>query len=177
MNTVFTTVIRKMIELGHERIGLIAPPDDTFVGQQRRNGWYDAYAVNGKEPNPEDLVVCPYDIDSGYQAMLKLLDQQKVTAVFAANYYLAVGALKAVFERQLVLGADIAFASFDDLGVMSSITAPPVTVVQQPIERMAHYAVTAILKMLNTTPDQWPTGIKTFNSHIKFSNSIVRKSK
>lgn len=171
-----STVIRKMITLGHERIGLITPPDDTYVGRQRRNGWYDAFSVNDREPNPDDLVVCPYDIDSGYQAMLSLLDRNEVTAVFASNYYLAVGALKAVFERHLSLGSDIAFASFDDLGVISSITAPPVTVVEQPIERMAYAAVTTILKMLATTSEQWPTGINVFNSHIKFSNSIVRKS-
>ncbi|WP_318767521.1 LacI family DNA-binding transcriptional regulator [Lactiplantibacillus carotarum] len=169
------SVIRKMMAVGHERIGMIAPPDDTYVGQQRRNGWYDAYEVNDRMPNPDDLIVCPYDIDSGYQAMLKLLDRGQVTAVFAANYYQAVGALKAIFERHLVLGKDLGFASFDDLGVISSITSPPITVVEQPVERMAYYAVTAIIKMLENSTETWPTGIQMFNSHIKFSNSIVRK--
>lgn len=164
-----TNVISNMINSGHERVGMITPPDDTFVGQQRRIGWYNAYSNNQKAPNQNDLMICPYNIESGYQAMMNLLDKKQVTAVFAANYYLAVGALRAVIERNLTIGRDIEFASFDDLGIVGSIIGVPVTVVEQPIEHMAEYAVTTILAMLDSQREDWPKGIKVFNSFIKSS--------
>lgn len=169
-----SSVICKMFSLGHERIGMIVPPDDTYVGKTRRNGWYDAYAINVKSPNERDLIVCQYEVDSGYHAMTTLLDRKEVTAVFASNYYLALGALKAIFERHLILGKDIGFASFDDFG-FSNIISPPVTVVQQPIEQMSKYVVASIKLMLSTNKNNWPKGIKMFNSHISYTNSIVRK--
>lgn len=166
-------VVSKMIELGHNRIGLITPPNDTYVGQNRREGWYKAYATQNMIPNVDDIVTCSYDIDAGYQAMLSLIDKKEVTCVFASSYYLAFGALKAIFERQLVLGQDIGFASFDDFG-FSSIISPPVTVIQQPVEQMSEYIVMTLQSMGEATAENWPTGINIFKSQIKYTNSIVR---
>lgn len=170
-------VIDKMLTLGHERIGLVTPPDDTYVGAQRRLGWIEAYQDRNITPHSDDLVTCSYDVESGYQATKKLLDKGDVTAIFASNYYLSVGALKAIFEQRLTIGKEISFASFDDLGLIANITTISVTVVEQPIEEIAYFTVEKILNMFNSQESEWENGIKIFDSQIKFTNSIVRKKK
>ncbi|MGK0607090.1 LacI family DNA-binding transcriptional regulator [Enterococcus gilvus] len=169
-------VVSKMLSHGHERIGLVTPPDDTYVGEQRRLGWTTAYRDRNMVPDSDDLMVCSYDLDCGYQAAKTLLERGKVTGIFAANYYLAVGTLKAIFEKKLTVGKDIGFASFDDLGIVTNITSISVTVVKQPIEKMAFFAVETILNMFSNSHDNWDKGIKIFDSEIEFSSSIKREN-
>jgi LacI family transcriptional regulator len=46
-------LVQHFIDLGHQRIGFIAPPDHLMFGRLRREGFLQTMAANGLEVEPE----------------------------------------------------------------------------------------------------------------------------
>lgn len=140
--------VTAMLDAGHERVGVIAPSQATYVGRERLAGWRGAYAGRGLASRDEDIQICDSTKAGGYEAACRLLDRDEVTALFACNYYMALGGLKAVNERGLCPGADIGFASFDDYD-FSDVAFPPLTVIRQPMEEIVDLVVDIMRRRLH----------------------------
>lgn len=140
-------VVAAMLDGGHRRVGVIAPSQATYVGRERLAGWRGAYADRGSVPHDEDIQICDSTKVGGYEAACCLLDGGEVTALFACNYYMALGALKAVNERGLRPGIDMGFASFDDYD-FSDVVFPPLTVIRQPMEQIVDLVIDIMRRRL-----------------------------
>src|SRR6185369_15046051 len=82
-----------LLRAGRRRIAMIAGPEDTAVGRERRRGYTEALRLAGFEPH----AVEPGDFlqRSGAAAMSALLSARPdLDAVFAANDNMAAGALR-----------------------------------------------------------------------------------
>lgn len=82
----------------------------------------------------------------GYDACRRLLEEQRndlPAALVAANDVVALGALRALKEADLVVPRDIALTGFDDIP-MAHLVTPALTTVQQPIAHMAKLAFDAV---------------------------------
>ena len=129
---------RRLIELGHRRIGLIEGRADQSASADRRRG---AQAVVEAAPGVElQIDRGDFTYRSGFEAARRLLAARpRPTALFAGNDDMAAGALAAVHAEGLQTPADVSVAGFDDTYLAASVW-PALTTIRQPVAEMAHHA-------------------------------------
>lgn len=118
-----------LLSLGHLSVHHIAGPQRWYAARERHDGWAQALTVAGiAHPRP---VEGDWSAESGYTSALELLRDPDVTAVFAANDDMAVGAIRAFTEVGLKVPGDISVAGFDDIPLAPYLNPPLTTVAAQ----------------------------------------------
>ncbi|MDO3411721.1 LacI family DNA-binding transcriptional regulator [Saccharibacillus sp. CPCC 101409] len=139
--------LKHLHDLGHRRIAHISGGGDTFVGQQRRLGYEQGLRRLGLAAD-ERLIVPGgpfFSVEGGRQAMLELLDlPQPPTAVLAAGDNLALGAIRALEERNLEAPRDMSIVGFDDIEA-ASLVRPALTTIRQDVGHMGARAARMLI--------------------------------
>jgi LacI family transcriptional regulator len=126
-------VTQHLIDLGHQRIACIAPPQDLMFSVYRCAGVKASLERNGLPVRSEYCLHSDLTQRGGFQAMNQILDlPDPPTAISACNDLMALGAISAAQKRGLVVGRDIAVTGFDDI-LLAEHSHPPLTTVRQPI--------------------------------------------
>ena len=125
--------VTHLIELGHNRIGMITnAPLDYTSAQQRRDGYARALQQANVAVDSALIKEGNYTPASGYEAMKLLLAlTPRLTAVFVASDVVAMGAMLAVKEAGLRIPNDIALVGFDDIP-LAEYFDPPLTTIHLP---------------------------------------------
>ncbi|MFI5960228.1 LacI family DNA-binding transcriptional regulator [Cryptosporangium sp. NPDC051539] len=128
--------VEHLLSHGYDSVGLIIGPD----ADVREQGWREALEFRSMP-----VERCAFDRQGGYEAALRMFGSPgRPRSVFVSSDMQAVGCLRALWELGLRVPQDVAIVSFDG-SVDSQFTAPPLTAVRQPIERMAQVAVDLVL--------------------------------
>lgn len=110
-------VAQHLLGLGHRSIGHLAAPGSAAAA--RRSSFEQALADTGHRPVV--FTVETMSEPAGYQATSQLLaDRPDVTALFAANDALAVGALAAARDRGLDVPGDLSVVGYDNAPLAQS---------------------------------------------------------
>jgi DNA-binding LacI/PurR family transcriptional regulator len=134
--------VQHLMDLGHASIAHISGPPDWIDATARTEGWRrtlqqawlpDAVLVQGD-----------WSAESGYRAGLKLAASDSVTAVFAANDQMALGALRAFSEAGLRVPEDISVVGFDDQPE-AAYFVPPLTTVNQGFKELGARCIRMLL--------------------------------
>ncbi len=129
-------VTQHVIDLGHRRIAFIAAPPELTFTTYRLAGFRQAMDENGLSPDESLVVVGDLTQRNGYRLAGELLDRpDRPAAIVACNDLMALGAMTAAQERDLIVGQDIAITGFDDIPP-AQYSHPPLTTVHQPINRI-----------------------------------------
>lgn len=87
---------------------------------------------------------------SGYDAALRVLDEGVWPECFIClNDFVAIGVTKALSERGIRVGEDLAVTGFDDIEY-AAVNQTPITTVRQPTEEMARFCVEQIIAATDT---------------------------
>ncbi len=120
-----------LVEKGHSRIGMVAGSANTPTGMRRIRGYQQALDSHHLALDETIIREGEFTERGGYASMKELLTiSPKVTAVFAANDLMAIGAMVAIREAGLSIPEDIAIVGFDDIFAAAMIS-PPLTTVNQ----------------------------------------------
>jgi DNA-binding LacI/PurR family transcriptional regulator len=137
-----------LIELGHQRIGFICGPLTITTMRERRDGYVLAHRRHGLPVLPQLMQFDSPKQAGGYACALELLRQQPMmTAIFASNNLMAMGALKAVQERGLRIPEDISVVCFSDMP-WGALLQPPLTVISQPDYELGQKAAELMVERL-----------------------------
>jgi LacI family transcriptional regulator len=147
---------RLLLSLGHREIAILNGPKDVSTSEDRLAGYRRALTEAGIPTNSKHEYYGAFNQESGFEMTRKVLaEAQKPTALFAANNFIAFGALKALQELELRVPEDIAVVGFDDLP-SALVTFPFLTVAAQPAYEMGRRAIEILLKKLDGGPsDQY----------------------
>lgn len=138
--------------LGHERIAVIAGPQQALTGRERLTAFQTAMQAHSLELPRELVRFGNFQAESGRRAAAQLLDlDERPTAVFAVDNLMALGAWQEMRRRGLRIGSDIAVAGFDD-PPWFQLLDPPLTTVSQPVSKMAALAVEALVEAIGGGP-------------------------
>jgi LacI family transcriptional regulator len=139
---------RYLLELGHTRIGCVAGPADASSATERVTGFRRAIAEAGL---PEQLVVeADFHFTGGREATARLLDTgQQFTALFAANDLMAAGTIRELEARGIAVPDDVSVIGFDD-APLAEMISPALTTMRQPLQEMAHAAVSLLLSRVTS---------------------------
>ncbi|MEW9121920.1 MAG: LacI family DNA-binding transcriptional regulator [Thermotaleaceae bacterium] len=141
--------IEYLITMGHKKIGFIEGKEEFKSSLERKTGYMDALMDYGLPIYKKFIVKGNYDIDSGYRAMKQMLENEEYpTAVFCSNDDMAVGAMKAIREKNLSVPQDISIIGFDD-NIFSNFLTPALTTVQRPIGKIGEAGAQALIQFIN----------------------------
>lgn len=138
------TMTRRLIGLGHRRIGFIKGHPNQTASRQRHEGHLAALAEAGL-PSAEELVAQGYfTYRSGFEAAERLLAlKAPPTAIFASNDDMAAATIAAAHRAGLDVPRDLTVVGFDDSALATTVW-PELTTIRQPIADMSRQAVTLL---------------------------------
>jgi LacI family transcriptional regulator len=145
---------KHLLDLGHRRIVILTGPQDVSTSSERVTGYRRAITEAGLQLLEDAVYWGSYTGQSGFtMARLALSAKPCPTAIFAANNFIANGALKAIREMGLRIPEDVSVVSFDDFPEM--IYADPfLTAATQPTYDMGYQATQILLDRLSNIGTQ-----------------------
>lgn len=133
-----------LVSLGHGTVAHIAGPTDSFAAAERERGWREALAEAGITPRP--VVRGDWSAASGHTAAGTL--PSDVTAVFAANDQMALGALRALADAGRDVPGAVSVIGFDDVADAADYR-PPLSTVRQDFDALGAAAVAALVSVID----------------------------
>jgi LacI family transcriptional regulator len=134
---------------GHTRIAYIGGPQSISTGRERYDAFVDALRRHGIEVDSALITFGDFQEESGIRAAEQLLSGSKrPTAILAADNLMALGAIAAIRQHRLRLGADIDVVAFDDIEWLAHFD-PPISVIAQDAGAVGRCAVELLLGVIN----------------------------
>jgi LacI family transcriptional regulator len=138
-----------LIGLGHCRIAHITGRLELVSANQRLQAYKDALTAAGICIDETLIEFGDYSTENAALCAERLLSQNnRPTAIFAANDMAAMGVYQAAHKAGLKIPDDLSVVGFDNLRE-SSLLAPALTTVDQFLEDMGTIATDMIVKLVN----------------------------
>ena len=128
---------KHLIDEGHRRIGMITGYPDFRVSVQRSAGYYRALSEAGIDPDPKLVYEGDFSLRSGAQALSYLMGQQ-VSAIFAHNDEMAIGASRAAKNYGLRIPDDLSVIGSNNIAY-DDILETPLSTVAFPVDEMGAF--------------------------------------
>jgi len=133
---------------GHRSIALLSGPTTSYSGQQRLQGYQEALSAAGLPFDPDLVIATAPRVEGGYEAATRLLAHHPgVTAIFAYNDLVAIGALQACAAAGRRVPEDIVVVGYDDIP-LASLVMPALTTVHVPKYRLGQLVSEMLLALL-----------------------------
>lgn len=141
--------VEHLIERGHSAIGMLTnrlPPIETT---RRVQGFRQALIEHGIPIVDEWIAANAATLSGGFEATQQLLRAYpQITAIFAYNDLMALGAIRTCRELGRRVPEDCAIIGFDDIQ-MASIATPSLTTISIDKYELGRQAMTRLLEMLD----------------------------
>ena len=139
---------KHLLSLGHRRIALLSGPAAVTTTSDRALGFRRAMQEAGVEIEEDRIFYTSFTSQGGYRMSQQALAQTpRPTALFAANNFIAFGALRSLRELNLRVPDDISIVTFDDLPATINYD-PFLTVSAQPAYEMGMRATALLFERL-----------------------------
>ena len=147
--------VEYLIDKGHTTIAMLAGPAPTPMIHWRVEGYRDALLAHGL-PFRAELVCSGAPVfERGRASTHEILSRfPEVTAIFAYNDLLALGAIRACRELGRRVPEDCAIIGFDDIPLADWVT-PALTTVRMDKQALGDRAVARLLEMLDAPELQY----------------------
>ncbi|MCM3791343.1 LacI family transcriptional regulator [Domibacillus indicus] len=140
-----------LIKLGHQKILCISANNVGGEFELRTEGFKAALINNNIQYDEEMLIYGNETFQSGYELILNHLEKVKdVTAIFAQNDLMALGAIQALKESGFNVPQDIAVVGFDDIDLCTCYK-PYLTTVHQPTKEIAALTCKRLIEKIEST--------------------------
>lgn len=141
--------VQCQVEAGHRMIGMITGPQGWRSVRDRATGYRNVLDRCGIPYDPALVTAGDWSYESGYQGMKMLLERNRpLTAVFAHNDQMAMGAMYALREAGLNIPQDISVVGYDDIPA-AAYYYPPLTTVRQPMLQVGEVAVRQLIELIS----------------------------
>ena len=123
---------------GHRNIGILCGPRGIYSADERLKGYLDALAA-------ADITVREEYIKRGFYTEERIAATlteeilncgEKITAIFASNYFFTIGATSAFNTLKTRIGEQVSLVGFDN-DLATQVIIPKLTIVEQPIKEMS----------------------------------------
>ena len=136
-----------LIKKGCKNIGFISSKTNNSISQNRLNGYIKVLEENGIPYNESIVYLDDYSVNTGSIGALSLISNSNIDGICCGNDLIAIGAIKALREKNIDIPKDIKVIGMDDISI-SSYIEPPLSTIRQPIYEMGHEAVDLLIDMI-----------------------------
>ncbi len=138
-----------LLSLGHRQIAVLAGPETVSTAVDRVVGYRRALTTYGLPEEATAIYWGAFTVESGRDMALQAISAHPLlTAFFASNNFIAIGAIQAIREMGLAVPEDIALVTLDDIPAVFTIE-PFLTVARQPAREMGRKAAQILLDRLS----------------------------
>ncbi len=140
--------VEHLIRMGHQRIGIITGLPQSSASVERLEGAKNALAEYGLDLAPDLVIEGDFLKDSGFEAARRFSEvEDRPTAVFAVNDYMALGAIEGFSEGGLQIPHDVALIGFNDIEI-SRMRNIELTTIGQKTYEMGSIAVRTLVEKI-----------------------------
>jgi LacI family transcriptional regulator len=163
-------LVQYLLSLGHRNIAMLAGPKNVSTAIDRTAGYRRALDDAGNAVNEELIYWGNFTQESGYENARMVTDMDpRPTAIFAANNFIAIGAMQALKEKGLHIPEDVALVTIDDIPPAYTLE-PFLTVAIQPADEMGRQAARLLLDRIKNPEDE------SFQNVVLPTKMIIRAS-
>jgi LacI family transcriptional regulator len=155
-------LVNHLIEThGRRRIVFLRGPAGHEDSVWRERGYREALEAHTIEFDPALLASGEFDEDEAFASVQNLLSEgMEFNAIFAGDDDSAIGAMRALKLAGRLVPQDVAVVGFDDVP-FARYLSPALTTVRAPIEEVGREAVRQLAHLMNGTPAQALTLMRT----------------
>jgi LacI family transcriptional regulator len=160
-----------LLSLGHRNVALVGGPGKLQQVRDRRLGADLARAQHGHSANLLTISTPGLDTASGVAAadeLVSLPDDERPTAVFAANDLLAIGLLQGFVTHGLRVPEDMALIGYDDISFAAS-AAVPLSSIRQPRVDLGRRAAELLFDEIRADDEDLPHE----HQSVRFTPTLV----
>lgn len=139
--------VRHLLSLGHRAIACLSGPSQFAVSRARVAGWREAMAEAGIKVKARWLLEGDFSAPVGHELTRSLLAQGEVSAIFASNDLLAIGALRAAAEQGVAVPDVLSVIGFDGID-LGGYVHPGLTTVGHPIRTLGETAAGVLIERI-----------------------------
>ncbi len=151
--------VRHLTALGHRRIAILSGPMGVSTSTDRVEGYRQALLEACPDGECGEILFGEFSEASGYSMTRQILEARpRPTAIFAANNFIAFGAMRALHEAGMGVPDDTSMVVFDDLPP-GWVLDPFFTVVSQPAYEIGTRAAQLLLERLDGKAPEGPRSI------------------
>lgn len=137
-----------LIKKGCKNIGFISSGKKNKPSVDRLNGYKRGLIENGFYFDENKVYQNNYTIETGYKGVNILLNRTILDGIFCGNDLIAIGAIKAIKEKNINIPEQIKIIGFDDI-LISKYIDPPLTTMKQPTYKLGDEAVKMLIDLIN----------------------------
>lgn len=144
--------MQHLLNLGHRQIACITSPLVSETGKIRYQVYQQALHEQGIELNSSLVIEGDNTLLGGYQAMQQLLQQGiSMSAVFACNDDMALGAMRAMHEHVINVPKQVSLIGIDNEPA-AAFAIPSLSSVSLPIGELTQQAMSLAVEIANKKP-------------------------
>ncbi|CAE6732030.1 LacI family DNA-binding transcriptional regulator [Paraburkholderia haematera] len=147
---------RHLLELGHREIGLLIGDGCGGLQDARSNGFRAVMREAGIEADAAAVLQIRDSIDAGYAACMQLMaNRPHLTAIFATNDLLAIGAAQALITLGRSVPNDVSVIGITDIQLAHQVH-PALTTVAIQTASVAELSINSLIRLIQA-PEQQPS--------------------
>ncbi len=162
------SVINYLFSKGHSKVGIIAGSKDSFHTKERLQGVINGYNRQGIAFDEDLVVYGDWQRKSGYECVAQLIEKN-VTAIWAMNDIMALGAYDYIREHDLIIGKDISVVGFDDREI-ASYAYPPLTTAAINLDDIGVLSAKMIIEEVEKS-----NGVGTSEAPRKITSTFIER--
>ena len=143
---------KHFLQVGHTKTAVLTGSSGGFSPSvQRLKGFLETYEKQGIALPQNMIYKLPYRQEESYQVVKKLIKgrgTEQITAIAAMHELMAIGAVKAIREQNMMIGEDISLIGCD-LNERIQLFKPQITGVEQPEEEIGETVAELLLQRLH----------------------------
>lgn len=146
-----------LVDLGHTRIGHIAGPSKlVLTSEELTDAFLDRLVERGVHLSDAQIAEGEFRVEPGRDACDQLLERNpNLTAIFAANDKMAIGAMQSLRAHGKRPGVDVAVIGCDDIPT-AALAEPPLTTVRLNFVEVGAASCRRLLNLIEgEVEDRW----------------------
>lgn len=152
--------VEHLIHANHREIAILNGRKEAYTTQERIRGSLEALHTYDIPIEEEWIRWGRFSTEGGYKALKDLFRLSHLpTAIYSTNYHSTFGAVLALNELQVRIPEDISFVGFDHFLELDLIK-PPLTVIEQPLERIGRTVGEIMMKRIRGDYSDFPQKIE-----------------
>lgn len=148
-------MVEYLIEQGHTEIGLLNIKEEKVSNHtaEREKGYKQALEAHGLSVQKDRIFYAENNVQSAYEAAMKILKHSNATAFFCTTDILALGLIQACGEMGISVPEQLSVGGFDGFGYQN-VTWPHITTVKQPIFQIGQRLATLLIEQLKSKKNE-----------------------
>lgn len=155
--------VLRLIRQGHKKIFHLSGPSLVQSAEMRRKAYIDAMHEHELEPK---YLIGDFSYESGYGLMKSVLDKYGLSAVFAANDLIALGAMSAIHEKGLSIPDDISVIGCDDI-LFAQMSYPKLSTISVPAYNIGETAVQLLVDRIK--------GVRSESKNLILNHTFIER--